>query len=133
MIVLMMLLSSACGIIGGSKGSSLTDFCDRARSAEAAGVLQGLDGTETSEQLRAYETAQADVDFLADSGPARTDQPAKDFVAAYDELVTELKAADFDAAGIDAATLTDLNERLTTARAAMDEVFTGPCDLTATP
>jgi hypothetical protein len=125
------LVLSGCGIIGGSsKKDESKAFCERATTAEAAGVLGTVDGTETAEQLRAYEANQEAVDYLGEHAPAKIEQTAQDLVTAYDELVTELARAELDTTKVDAATLADLNGRLEDALAAMATGLKNQCDIT---
>lgn len=128
LFLLPVLLLSACGIIGGKKAEA-KDFCARVHTAEDAGVLGSLDGTETADELRAYQTTQEAVDYLGDHFPTKLEQPTKDFVAAYDELVAELTTAGFDATKVDPATLTDINQRIDAALGDMATLFKGQCEI----
>lgn len=124
------LLLSGCGIIGGSsKKDEAKAFCERATTAEAAGVLDTVDGTETAEQLRAYAANQEAVDYLGEHAPAKIEETARELVVTYDELVTELERAGLDASKIEADTLTDLNDRLGVALDALATGFKNQCDL----
>lgn len=130
LLVLAVTTLAACGIIGGGDQEQETqDFCQRAQTAFDAGVLATVDGTETPDQLRAYETAQPAVDYIADHHPDKIDQASKDFVAAYDELVTALSTAGFDATQIPAATLTDLSQRMDAALADMTAPLANQCNI----
>jgi hypothetical protein len=134
LVVLALVLLSSCGLVGGkSKAEQGEDFCAGISTADEAGVLKSLNGTETDEDLRAYEATMGVVDDLGGNAPPKIEAQVKDFVTAYDELVTELKAATFDPTQIDDMTLGDINARIDTALTGMTELLESQCGLDRTP
>lgn len=126
----LLVLLSSCGIFGGGKSEEAKEFCATAESLNEAGVLRALDGSETAEELRAYEENQAAVDDMAVLAPGKVEEPAQALAAAYDDLVQELAGADFDVAAVDPATLADLNERMEDALGTLGPELEEQCDTT---